>query len=278
MRRVIIDLFGIVLGSALFALGTQGFIVAVKLGGGGISGLALLALYVFVIPISITTILLNLPLLIIGWQEIGHRFIIRTAFGVLASSVFFELFKGLNFVPNGDYLLGALYGGVIQGIGAALVLRFEGSLGGLDIIAKLLNLRYGYSMGNVMLVANIAIIIVSWAVLGGPVAMYTLVSLFVSSKVLDAIVEGIPAKSAMIITDQGDRIAEKIMNDIRRGVTVISGRGAYTKGNKEVLLCVVAITELVRIKRLVSSIDPEAFVIVNDAKEVLGKGFAQFRT
>jgi uncharacterized membrane-anchored protein YitT (DUF2179 family) len=278
MRRLLIDFLGMAVGAALFALGTQGFVVAVKLGGGGVSGLALLAFYVFALPISVTTILMNLPLLVIGWREIGHRFIIRTTFGVLASSLFFELFKGMNFVPNGDYLLGALYGGVIQGIGGALVLRFEGSSGGLDIVAKLLNLRYGYSMGNVMLVANIAIIFLSWAVLGGQVAMYTLVSLFVSSKVLDAILEGIPAKSAMIITEHGDEIAERIIKEIRRGVTVIRGQGGYTKGNKEVLLCVVALTELVRIKRLVTELDPQAFVVVNDAKEVLGKGFAKLST
>ncbi|HWJ03761.1 MAG TPA: YitT family protein [Verrucomicrobiae bacterium] len=271
----VMDFAGISVGAALFALGTQGFVVAVKLGGGGVSGLALLSFYLWAIPIGMTTILLNIPLLIVGWQELGRRFILRTAYGVFVSSIFLDLFKGLNFVPTGDVLLGALFGGVVQGIGGALVFRFEGSLGGMDIVAKILQRRYGYSIGNTGLVASIVVIGASVAILGPVVAMYTLVSLYVSSKVLDAILEGIPAKSAMIISEYGELLAQKIMADAGRGVTVVKGRGAYTMGDKDVLICVVALSELVRLKRLVKETDPNAFVIVNDAKEVLGKGFAQ---
>ena len=266
----VLDLLGIALGAAVFALGTQGFVMAVKLGGGGVSGMALLAYYLWSLPVGLITGILNVPLLILGWREMGTRFVIRTTFGVIMVSMFLDLFKGLNFVPTGDVLLGGLYGGVVQGIGGALVFRFEGSLGGTDIVGRVLNRHYGYTIGNVGLVINICVIGLSLVILGPITAMYTLVSLYVSSKVLDAILEGMPAKSAMVISGHGGFLAEKILEEVGRGVTVLNGRGAYTRGDKDVLLCVVGLSELVRLKRLVKELDPEAFVIVSDAKEVLG--------
>lgn len=273
--RIFLDFLGITVGAAIFALGTQGLVVAAKLGGGGVSGIAILVYYLAAFPISLTTALLNIPLLVIGWKEIGGRFIIRTTFGVIVSSVFLQLFKDLNFVPYNDVLMGALYGGVVQGIGGALVLRSEGSLGGSDIVAKVLSRRYGYTIGNVGLVTNLIVILLSMAVLGSFKVMYTLISLYASSKVVDAILEGIPAKSAMIITQCGEEMSKRIIKEVHRGVTLIPGRGGYTKGDKDVLMCVVALTELVRVKRLVKELDPQAFVIVGDAKEVLGKGFRE---
>ena len=271
----IIDFLGITAGAAIFAIGTQGFVVAVKLGGGGVSGLALLLYYLWALPIGLSSIALNIPLLVIGWQQLGRRFIIRTTYGVLISALFLDLFRGFNFVPNGDVLLGALYGGVVQGVGGALVFRFEGSLGGMDIVAKILNRHLGYSIGNIGLGASVLVIGLSLAVLGPVVAMYTLVSLYVSSKVIDGMLEGIPAKSATIITAYGDLLAGKMIQESGRGVTIMRGRGAYTSEDKDVLLCVVQLSELVRLKRMVNEWDPNAFVIVGDAKEVLGKGFRQ---
>lgn len=273
--RILFDFLGIALGSAIFALGTQGLVVAANLGGGGVSGIAILAYYLVAFPISLTTIILNIPLVIIGWREIGRSFIIRTAFGVLVSSLFLQLFKGVNLVPYGDVLMGALYGGIVQGIGGALVLRSEGSLGGGDIVAKILQKRYGFSIGNVGLVINLAVLLMSLAVLGSFKVMYTLIALYVSSKVIDAVLEGMPAKSATIITRRGDEIAEHIIKEVHRGVTLLPGRGGYTHGDKAVLMCVVSLTELVRVKRLVKELDPQAFVIVGEAKEVLGKGFRE---
>lgn len=275
MSHKVLDYFGITLGAAVSALGTQAFIVVVKLGGGGIGGLAILAHYLWAWHIGLVVAILNIPLLIFGWREIGQGFVIRTTFGVFMNSLFLEVFRSVNFVPNHDVLLGALFGGVVQGIGGALVFRFEGSLGGTDIIAKTLNRRYGFRIGNVGFIANIFVVSLSLVVLGPVTAMYTLVSMYVYSKVLDAIVEGIPAKSAMIISAYGDVLAKKIIAESSRGVTLLQGRGAYTGEQKDILVCVVAVSELVRLKRMVKQIDPEAFVIVNDAKEVLGKGFAQ---
>lgn len=257
----------------MFALGTQGFIVAAKLGGGGVAGIALLVYYLAGFPIGVTTIVLNIPLLLVGWREIGRPFMVRTAYGVLISSIFLDLFKGIHFVPYGDLLLGALYGGIIQGIGGSIVFRFAGSLGGTDIIAKILNRRRGYTIGNVSLATNAVVIGLSLFILGSRVTMYTLVALYVSTKVIDAVLAGIPAKAAMIISERGDDIAEAIITEVQRGVTVLRGQGGYTQGEKELLLCVVSLTELVAIKRLVKEMDPTAFVIVNDTKEVLGKGF-----
>ncbi|MDA8441743.1 MAG: YitT family protein [Peptococcaceae bacterium] len=273
--RKLLDFLGIACGAAIFALGTQTLIVAVKLGSGGVGGIALLTYYLWGWHIGVVTMVLNIPLLLFAWREIGKDFVIRTTLGVLSASIFLEVFRGLHFLPTPDILLGALYGGVVIGIGDALVFRFDGSLGGGDIVAKILNKHYGFTIGNVGFVINIVVILISMAVLGPVIAMYTLVSLFVTSKVLDAILEGVPAKSAMIITEKGDILAKEMINRSGRGVTLVSATGGYTQGEKDVLITVVALSELIKLKRLVKQIDPEAFVIVSDAKEVLGKGFAQ---
>ncbi|MGC7872028.1 YitT family protein [Desulfosporosinus sp. FKB] len=266
-------ILAIAAGAIIAAYGVQAFVVPSGLGGGGVGGIALLLLYTLKLPIGLMTFLLNIPLFVLGWREINKDFIFKTIWGLVIFSIFLDLFKGINPVPLNDIFLGAVYGGVFSGISSSIVFRFGGSLGGTDIISKVIHRRYGVPMGTSALAINSLIILVSWAILGSNRALYTLVNLFVYGRVLDIIQSGVPSKSITIISDQPEALVDRIMVDLGRGATFLSGRGAYSNEPKNVIICVVSLPELGRLKQAVRDVDPEAFMIVSNAGEVLGRGF-----
>lgn len=271
--KLIADSLGIVAGAVLAAYGIQGFIVYSGLSGGGVGGIALLLFYTLKLPIGIMTFLLNVPLLILGWREIDKKFVFKTIFGLAVFSLFLDLFKGVQPLDFSDIFLGALYGGVISGLSSAIVFHFGGSLGGTDIISKIIQQKYGVPMGTSALAINGVIILVSWAVLGSKAALYTLVLLFVYGRVLDVIQSGVPAKSITIISDHSEALVDRIIMDLGRGATFLHGRGAYSSEPKDVIICVVSFPEVGRLKRAVREIDPQAFIIIQNAGEVFGSGF-----
>lgn len=272
--RRIGNLLGITFGSIIIAYSIQGFIVPAGLGGGGVGGIALILLYTFGLPIGIMTFLLNIPLLILGWKEVNRIFVFKTLFGLVVFSVALDLFKGIQPLPFEDIFLGALYGGVLGGIGSGIVFRMGGSLGGTDIVAKVIQRRFGWAMGTTMLTLNALVILLSWAILGPKLALYTLVSMFTSSRTIDVIQSGIPAKSVIIISNQSESLIQRILKDVGRGVTFLHGQGGYSSANKNVMICVVSLSELGHLKRIVKEEDPHSFLIVQNASEVVGQGFA----
>ncbi len=273
IMRLVGSILGIAVGAIITAFNVQAFIVQAGLGGSGIGGIALLLYYQWGFPISLVTLLLNIPLLILGWREVDRNFIIKTLAGLSLFTLFLSLFKGIHPIPMDDLFLGALYGGVIGGLGGGIVFRFGGSLGGTDIIAKIMQRKFGWGMGTTQLYLNGIIILASWAILGPKVALYTVVSIFVSSRMLDTILAGIPAKAVTIITGKAPLLTEHILNDIGRGATIMSGRGAYSNDQKEVIVCVVNLVEVGRLKQSVRDVDPDAFIIVQNASEIVGRGF-----
>lgn len=272
--RRIGNLLSITFGSIIIAYSIQGFIVPAGLGGGGVGGIALILLYTFGLPIGFMTFLLNIPLLILGWKEVNQTFVFKTLFGLIIFSVALDLFKGIQPLPFEDIFLGALYGGVLGGIGSGIVFRMGGSLGGTDIIAKVIQRRFGWAMGTTMLSLNALVILLSWAILGPKLALYTLVSMFTSSRTIDVIQSGIPTKSVIIISNQSESLIQRILKDVGRGVTFLHGQGGYSSANKNVMICVVSLSELGHLKRIVKEEDPHSFLIVQNASEVVGRGFA----
>jgi uncharacterized membrane-anchored protein YitT (DUF2179 family) len=266
-------IIGIAIGAILAAYGIQGFIVYSGLSGGGVGGIALLLYYTLNLPIGVMTFFLNVPLFVLGWREVDKHFVFKTIWGLAIYSIFLELFMGVQPYDFNDIFLGALYGGVISGVSSALVFHFGGSLGGTDIIAKVIQQKYGVPMGTSTLAINGVIILISWAVLGPKAALYTLVMLFVYGRVLDLIQSGVPSKSITIISDQSEALVDRIMVDLGRGATFLHGRGAYSCEPKDVIICVVSLTEIGRLKRAVREIDPYAFIIIQNAGEVFGRGF-----
>ena len=272
--RSILGIFVIAIGAIAAAFGIQGFIVPAGLGGGGIGGISLLLFYTLKLPIGLMTFILNIPLFVLGWREVNRKFVFKTIWGLAIFSLFLDLFKGVQTIAIvDDIFLGALYGGVLSGVSASLIFHFGGSLGGTDIVSKVIQRRYGVPMGTSSLAINAFIIMISWAILGSKAALYTLVMLFVYGRVLDLIQSGVPAKSITIISDKSEALVDKIMADLGRGATFLHGRGGYSCEPKDVIICVVSLPEIGRLKQAVREVDPNAFMIVQNAGEVFGTGF-----
>ncbi len=271
--RSVLGITGIAIGAIIAAYGIQGFIVPSGLGGGGVGGIALLLFYTLKLPIGFMTFFLNIPLFVLGWREVNRKFVFKTIWGLAIFSLSLDLFKGVQAITNNDIFLGALYGGVISGISSSIVFHFGGSLGGTDIVSKVIQRKYGVPMGTSALAINGVIILISGAILGPEAALYTLVTMFVYGRVLDLIQSGVPLKSITIISDQSETLVDRIMYDLGRGATFLQGRGAYSKEPKNVIICVVSLTEIGRLKQAVREVDPKAFMIVQNAGEVFGTGF-----
>lgn len=271
--RSVLRIIAIAIGAIVAAFGIQGFIVPAGLGGGGVGGIALMLFYTLKLPIGVVTFLLNIPLFVLGWREVNKKFVFKTIWGLAIFSLFLDLFNGVQTIAVDDILLGALYGGVILGIATSIVFHFGGSLGGTDIISKVIQRKYGVPMGTSALAINGFIILISWAILGSKATLYTLVMMFVFGRVLDLIQSGVPTKSITIISDHSEALVDRIRVDLGRGATFLHGRGAYSCEPKDVIICVVSLPEIGRLKQAVRDVDPAAFMIVQNAGEVFGSGF-----
>lgn len=273
----------IILGTAVYAFGLLYFIIPNQLMEGGVTGVTVLLNYAFAVPPALSTLVLNIPLFLIGLKVLGGRQMIYTGVGIAALTFFlwvFEKMIGLGWITpfqtERDYILASLYAGVTLGAGLGIVFRFGGTTGGSDIVARICNRKFGWSMGQVILGIDIIIIGASLFFIPRERILYTLVAVFISSKVIDFIQEGAyAAKAFTIISDHAPEIADKITAEMERGVTLIPAIGAYSKQAKHMAYCVVARHEIRRLNGIVKSIDPRAFVIINDVHDVLGEGFKE---
>lgn len=268
----------ILLGSAIFSFGLVHFNMQNNLSEGGFTGITLLLFYLFQFNPSISNLVLNLPLFFIGWKLLGKKFFIYTIIGTIAVSSFLFIFQKyeLNIPLDGDLFLAALFAGVFIGTGLGITFRFGGTTGGVDIIARLVYKYKGISMGRTMFVFDAVVITVSLLTyLSHKEAMYTLVAVFIGARVIDFMQEGAyAARGAMIISEKHhDELAKAIIEEMGRGVTILKGYGSYTAQNREVLYCVVSRNEIVHLKRIISTIDPHAFVSVIVVHDVMGEGF-----
>ncbi|WP_400241985.1 YitT family protein [Niallia sp. JL1B1071] len=269
----------ILLGSAIFSFGIVHFNMQNNLAEGGFTGITLLLYALWNWDPSITNLLLNIPLFLIGWKLLGKNVFIYTIIGTVAVSIFLWFFQlpriQLEIPLTEDLTLAALFAGTFIGVGLGIIFRYGGTTGGVDIIARLGFKYYGWSMGKTMFVFDFCVIALSLLTyLSYREAMYTLVAVFVGTRVIDFLQEGAyAARGAMIISDLNTEIANKIMSEMDRGVTVLKGHGSFTKQDREVLYCVVAKTEIVRLKSIITSIDPHAFVSVSVVHDVMGEGF-----
>ncbi|AKG35390.1 YitT family protein [Paenibacillus durus] len=273
----------IMLGTAVYAFGLLYFIIPNHLMEGGVTGITILLNYGFDIPVFLTTLLLNLPLFLLGWKELGAKQIAYTGVGIGSLSFFLWLFERMialgwfdPFQTEHDFILASLYAGVTLGLGLGIVFRFGGTTGGVDIVARICGRRFGWSMGQVILVTDVVIIGLSLIYIPREKILYTLVAVFIASRVIDFIQEGAyAAKAFTIISDFGQEIADLITNEMDRGVTLIPSIGAYSKQAKHMVYCIVSRQEIRQLSRLVKSVDPRAFVIISDVHDVQGEGFRE---
>lgn len=272
MKRFI-SVLGIIIGAIILGFGLKNFIIASKLAEGGFTGIALVIHYFTNWPPGTILLVLNLPLLVLGWKKLGKTFFINTLIGVLTLSLAIDMIPDFN-IHTEDLLLSALYGGVLSGIGLGIILRSGGTTGGVDIIARLIHDYKGISMGKVFLFFDIAVLSVVAILFSLEKTLYTLVAVYIFSQIVDRIIEGFNrAKAITIITPNASGLAEIINKDIDRGATIMTAIGSYSKEKKDVLYVIVSRHQLLKLKSLVRQYDPRAFVIVSDVSEVLGEGF-----
>jgi len=267
----------ILIGTAIMAFGLVNFNMQNKLAEGGFTGITLLLFFLFKWDPSYTNLILNIPLFFIGWRLLGRNTFFYTIIGTVGVSVFLWIFQrfSIEMPLQNDLTLAALFAGVFAGVGLGIIFRFGGTTGGVDIIARLVQKYSGRPMGNTMFIFDTCVILLSlFTYLGYKKAMYTLIAVFVAARVIDFIQEGAySARGAMIISEKNEEIAQKIMDELGRGVTALKGYGFYTKSEREVLYCVVAKNELNRLKNTITSVDPIAFVSISVVHDVHGEGF-----
>ena len=271
-----LNVLKILLGSAIFAVGIQWFFHPAALLSGGVTGIAMVINYLTSAPIGVMLAALNLPLFLIALKKYGWRFMGGSLLGTLASSLFIDLLSLVKLSITAEPLLAAIYGGIITGLGLGIVYSTGSTTGGTDILAKLIRERFPYVNFGTMILVLDGVIIAAYALIFGKYenAMYTVIAVYIAARVIDLVLYGSSqSKLCHIISEFSDEIKAAIVDKLNRGVTVLSGKGAYSGQDKQILLCVVKRQQIVEIKKIVKNIDKKAFVIVTDTRDVFGEGF-----
>lgn len=269
----------IVLGCVIFALGFDLFLVPNDLSAGGISGLALILVHILGFgSVGTVTMLMNLPLFAIGGLRIGKKFFWGSLVGLTAISVAMDLMQMLPH-PDTEPLLAALYGGVLCGLGLGLVFSTGASTGGSDIIVRMLKLKYQHiPIGTINIIFDLTVaVLTGLAFWDMGSALYSGVAIFVTGQVIDAVVYRFDySKVVLIISEEYEKVAGVINKNLDRGATYLHGEGSYSHKAKKVILTVVKKQQIAELKRLVVEIDPDAFIVVQEAHQVLGEGFGRY--
>lgn len=271
------DYLMILAGTLVQAFAMRLFLIPGQLVSGGISGAAQLVNYYTHWPIGLMVFVGNAPLFILGWRHLGGpKFVFRTGLAI-ASFSFFTDFLGLYISNQGmthDMVLTTLYGGLLLGIGLGMVYRGQGTSGGSDILGRILNHRFGISISQAYLITDSVVVLAAGFVYGWDFALYGLVMIYVSGLAAEIATEGSSVfRTAIIVTNNPTEVAGKILTEMERGVTFLSGKGAYTGTERDVLYCVVSRSEVSTLKSLVKKSDPRAFMVIGEAHEALGEGF-----
>lgn len=265
----------VILGCLISACGLNLFLVQQHLLSGGVGGLALIVYYLFSLPVGMLILVMNLPLLYAAYRFLGKRYLVGTIFGTVVYALLVDVTQFLNaYHVVDDTMLSAIYGGVVCGLGFGIVFRAGYNTGGFDIISAIVKQYYGINIGTFNFLVNSVIVMLSAILFGIQPAMFTLISMFVTAQLTNRVVSGFNnKKTVMIVSEQAREIADEIIDELGRGVTFLHGEGAFTRQPRRVIFVVVNLTQIARIKMLTAKVDPYAFMIVQDASEVMGRGF-----
>lgn len=268
---------GITLGALLTAVALNMFLIPNKIAAGGVSGFATVLHYLLGLPVGMTMLALNIPLFFASVKVLGAKFGMNTLFGAAILSVATDLTAPFMPVLTQDILLSSVYGGVLSGVGMGLVFRFKGTTAGTDLLAAMLHKAFHIRVGQALLGVDFFVIASAGvAFASAELSLYALISLFVTTKIIDLIQEGpSTSKAFLIITDEPEAVAQAIFRELARGVTFFQAKGGYTGKTRDVLLCVVNTSEVTKLRDIVNEIDRMAFIIVADVHEVMGEGFTR---
>ncbi len=272
-REAIKQITLIVAGCLIGAVSYPLFLEPNHIAPGGLTGLTTILNFHFGLPIGLTSLALNIPLLIAGWKVIGLRFVLRTIFATILFSSLIDL---LSFQPLSlDPMLAAVFGGVILGVGIALIMRGGATTGGTDLLARIVHRKFpAMSTGAFLFAFDLAVILLAWIFISAQHAMYAIICVYISARVLDKVLSGVGTdKACHIISARWEKIAPRLMKELQRGVTLLPATGAYSGKDSKMLVCVVGRLETMQVKRIVDAEDPFAFVYITDTHETLGEGF-----
>lgn len=269
------NIFLLTVGSFFVAMAIKSVAVPHGLVSGGVSGIALL-IYYFTSALTpgLWLFLLNIPIAVLGWVMVSRRFVLYTAYGMASITLWMELIAFT--LPIDDILLASIFGGALLGAGAGISMRSLGSSGGLDIIGIILHQRFGFRIGQISFLFNAGLFAVSFALLETDLVLYSLIMVFVTAQIMDYVLSMFnQRKLVFVISDHAQTIADAIMKEAHRGVTLLEGRGGYTGQPKQVVMTVVNNVQQKKLEEMIFTLDPEAFVIFENTFNVIGKGFSR---
>lgn len=265
----------IIVGCALAGFGTASFLLPNQISSGGFTGIATIIYYFFNVQMGTTILILNIPLFVLGYIKLGKKFIFKTIVATFLYSKFIDVFSEFNLFTE-DRLLSSIYGGILIGIGLAIVFKADSSTGGTDLIAHIAqNYNINMRMSNIIVFIDIFVVLANLIAFKEiEIGLYSAIAIYISGKMIDIIFEGINfSKIIYIISDKHEEIIEVINKQIKRGATALYGKGSFTGKNRMVIMCVSKRRDLDRIKTISKKIDENAFIIITDAREVYGLGF-----
>ncbi|PEF72153.1 YitT family protein [Bacillus pseudomycoides] len=273
MKNRTTDIIFIIIGAFLFALGVNLFVIPNELGEGGVTGITIITYYLFEWSPGLVNLILNAILLIVGYKFLNRVTTIYTIIAVVTNSLFLHLTEGWNIASN-EMLVNAIFGGVFIGCGIGLIIRVGGTTAGTTILARMTHKYLGWSISYGLLFFDLIVAFSSYFIIGAEKLMLTIIMLYVGTKVMEFVIEGLnPQKAITIISDKPNEIAKQVTTSMDRGVTVYSGHGYYTKTPKDILYIVINKQEVIKLKRIVQSTDPNAFIAIHDVRDVFGEGF-----
>lgn len=277
IRNFTIDLLKMILGTIIMAIGIEQFLLPNQLSTGGFAGIGTVLYYMFNIPVGTTIFILNIPLFIIAYFKVGKKFLIKAVIGTFLLTVFLHIFQNVKAVTT-DRFLAFMYGSIITGIGTAIVLKASGSTGGTELAAIIIrSYKPQMQTGTLIIIFDTIIVIVNTIFFKEiEIALYSALAIYIMGKILDIFFEGIDfAKMLIIISPKWEEISNSISFELKRGVTALQGKGMFKRQEKNILLCVTPRAEVREVRKIIEEIDPSAFIIITNAREVYGEGFKE---
>lgn len=275
MKKAFVEILYIIVGSFLFALSINLFVLPSNFGEGGVTGTTVILYYLFEWSPAITSFILNGILIVVGYKFLDKTTTIYTIVATIFISIFLELTKDFT-IDSNELILNSLAGGVLTGIGIGIIFRAGGTSAGSAILAKLTHKYLNWNVSYSLLFFDAIVVFASWFIIGTEGLILTILMLYVATKLMNYIIEGMSSKRAVtIISNKYDEIAEKVNHEMDRGVTVLTGYGYYTKKEKDILYIIISKQEITQLRKIIKEIDKEAFITVQDVRDVFGEGFVK---
>lgn len=273
MKRLVRDLILVIIGLFIFSAGVNAFIISGNLGEGGVTGLAIVLYYAFHLSPAIVNFVVNAVLIVVGYKFLSKRSMYLTIIATVLISVFLSLTDSWH-IETGNVIVNAVFGGSCVGLGIGVIVLAGGTTAGTTILARIAHKYLDVSTPYALLFFDLIVVVISLTVISIDRALVTVISLYIGTKVMEYVIEGLNTKKAMtIISSKPEEVAKAIDEQVGRGLTILNGHGYYTREEKDVLYVVITKTQVSRAKKIIRNIDHQAFLVIHDVRDVYGNGF-----